>query len=135
MNSIIGCNTVGEVVLGWLLVQCHTASTMQYGLYRQGAGSQAVEFKFSPGTKFLDENRNLKDPEIDALPAEAYDWDFWRSLERQFEPAMTCGIEIGHDLYVACLAAGYEPEKHGGRITYWLSNRIGEVIAAFEASK
>jgi hypothetical protein len=92
-----------------------------------------VEFKLPKDRKLPDANRNLADEEIDKLPNAQYDREFWRSLEK-FEKVMTCSIEDGYHLYNACLQAGYDPEKDGRRITYWLANRLGEAITAHESA-
>jgi len=138
-QDVIGCDTVAEVVPDWVLVRCHTANHMvvgQYGLYQRTGGSpydQEVEFKFATGTVFLDRGGNLSDQELNERNEMALDEKFWPSLEKEFEPVMRCGLETGYHLYRACLAAGYDPQTHGSRITYWLSNRIGEIIRRTDA--
>lgn len=134
-KNIIGCDTVAEVVPGWVLVCCHTANTMhvgQYGLHRSSGGSPGdseVEIKLPDQLKLVDDNDGLTDEQIDRLPDGKYDYAFWRSLGK-LEKIMLLSIEDGYRLYTACLWAGYNPIVDGSRIACWLANRIGKAIDA-----
>jgi len=81
-KDIIGCDTVAEVVPGWVLVCCHTANTMhvgQYGLHRPSGGSPGdseVEIKLPDQLKLVDDNDGLTDEQIDRLPDGKYDYAF-----------------------------------------------------------
>lgn len=130
-RDIIGCDTLCEVVPGWVLVQCHTSNTMQagqFGLHRPTGGSpydEEVEIKFPLTVFFLDPEQGKSDEEIEAS---GLCEEFWRSLDHDFEPATLSSIEQGYLLYTACLKAGYNPEEDGFRIAAWLSHRIGLLL-------
>ena len=133
-KDIIGCDRVGEVVPGWVLVCCHTANTMQvgqYGLHRPTGGSPGdseVEIKIPDGLKLVDDNAGLTDEQLDRLPEGSYDSEFWQSLGT-FEKHLLLNLEDCYRLYTACLWSGYNPLVDGPRITCWLSNRFGKAIA------
>jgi len=131
-KDVIGCNTIAEVVPGWILVQCHTQNSMlqgQYGLYNPTGDSPSdseVAIRFPIGHKFLDDYRNFTDEELNECNPNN-DAIFWMQLQ-VFEAVLVLPIETGFSLYNSCIQAGYNPNSDGTRIGYWLSQRIGEII-------
>lgn len=97
-----------------------------YNLTRQGEAYflEGTGGEFDLGCELIadpfgdDENIAKEDPRWEAY------FKFCRYTDALEAGDFRCDPYTGHHLFVACQAAGYDPEKHGVRIVAWLLNYV-----------
>jgi len=55
-------------------------------------------------------------------------WKKWARDTEEMEKNFNTDPQTGHDLYKACLRAGYRPKRDGFRIIFWLRNHLAKKL-------
>lgn len=91
----------------------------------------AVHFSWD-NQLLIDPFEGLTDDEADALPDDAPESKQWLEFFNwihEIEDGFDVEPFIGYTLYRACRSAGYNPEKDGHRLIYWMMNHIGRKVS------
>ena len=125
----------GEFIPDWFLVMatCDGSNIMKRGDYGLGQINDP-DFVIPAALKpTVDPVFDLTDEQIDAMSEEEDEkMEVFHDLVDSISKHLFADPITGYELVTACKAAGWDPEKHGWDLAYWLTHKMGEAIAKFE---
>jgi hypothetical protein len=117
---------------GWFLCRAtKSAPEMTAGQWGLGQ-SNDPDFIWTT-TPVVDPQFRWSEEQIDAATTEEDAvWQSFLQAATDLEWALVCDPVVGHDLYEACCAAGYDREVDGPRLALWLFHTLAGAIDAHE---
>lgn len=83
-----------------------------------------------PGKPLVNPLAGMSDQEINALPENGVLQEFenYVNLIDQVEPHFRIDPVLGYQFVKVCMQDGYDPQKHGENIVFWLINHIARKL-------
>jgi len=121
---------IAEIAEDWILVQARKdGNFMKKGEYAL-ANFNDPDFYFDV-VPVEDPSKGLTDDEFDGMTAEEdKKLDEFYEIVEKIEKQLVTDPVTGHMFYEACLKSGYDPEFHGCRFSFWLTDVMALAIKA-----